>query len=547
MSEKPPIHEVERWYRRLDQMLDTCSTDDLQKIKDAFRFEKLILTDKGTWATASSVFLSSDELDVPGAAIVRESVEDLSVWRKLGVAERPTADLAIQWLKEFPSGQKLSAGDLPRVRALLVRHPMRVWEECGAWINLAGEWAATQGLSYALTMQSLIPWSHLHEWVKQKTADLQRLPVEVTGAPPFSELPPLATRVEDRFYRDPLMEGVPEERTWLTTLGAELCRIELDTEPETDRVRALARQLASTRWQRAPGLEIIPYIDGTPAGTPRRADVLWLERVLYVNDLSRAKLAKRAPEEIAKAFSRPEIKASLDYSFERSPEDVRAYLEENFTLAPVGHADHVEEQMDGPASEVVGVPNEKAPASESSAATTVTGDIVEATSGEGGPPPEPNTVPTDETYEEGEGEDGGASTDRTRTPQRAGKPSIMERFAAAHGFRKDGEGRFFHSDGSWIARTSGDCFPWVLRTAAGDVARYYWPKDHCLDSEPLVVETDVWGLIDGRPEVYALVLVDADGEAIEMTGIRLHALREQGRLKLYPAAYRLVVETEEHA
>jgi len=226
---------------------------------------------------------------------------------------------------------------------------------------------------------------------------------------------------------------------------------------------------------------------------------------------------------------------------------VRAYLEENFTLAPVGHADHVEEQMDGPASEVVGVPNEKAPASESSAATTVTGDIVEATSGEGGPPPEPNTVPTDETYEEGEGEDGGASTDRTRTPQRAGKPSIMERFAAAHGFRKDGEGRFFHSDGSWIARTSGDCFPWVLRTAAGDVARYYWPKDHCLDSEPLVVETDVWGLIDGRPEVYALVLVDADGEAIEMTGIRLHALREQGRLKLYPAAYRLVVETEEHA
>ena len=29
MAEKPPIHEVEKWYRRLDQMMDTCSTADL--------------------------------------------------------------------------------------------------------------------------------------------------------------------------------------------------------------------------------------------------------------------------------------------------------------------------------------------------------------------------------------------------------------------------------------------------------------------------------------------------------------------------------------
>src|SRR6185295_6877332 len=103
--------------------------------------------------------------------------------------------------------------------------------------------------------------------------------------------------------------GEPEKRAWLTDLGAELCRIELDTELETDRVRSLARQLAGTRCQRAPGLEIIPYIDGTPAGTPRRADVLWLDRVIYVNELPKAKLAKRVPEEIAKAFGRGEIKA----------------------------------------------------------------------------------------------------------------------------------------------------------------------------------------------------------------------------------------------
>ena len=548
IGEKPPIHEVERWYRRLDQMVDTCSTEDLRKIKDAFRSEKLILTEKGAWGTVSSVFLSSDEDDVPGAAIVRESVEDLVFWRKLGVAERPTADLAIQWLKELPSGQKLSQGDLPRVRALLVRHPVRIWEECAHWINLAGEWAATDGLSYALTMQSLIPWSYLHEWVKQKTADLLRLPVEVTGAPPFSDLPGLATRVEDRFHRDPLVQGKPEERTWLTTLGAELCRLELDAELlETDRVRALARQLAGTRWQRAPGLEIIPYIDGTPAGTPRRADVLWLDRFLYVNELPKAKLAKRIPEEIARAFGRPEIKAALDYSFERSPDDVRAYLEANFKLAPVDHTGHAGVQVDGPDPDITSAPNEEAPASESSAATTIAGDTDEATGAWGGTSPQSTADPVDETDNQGEGEDGGAATDGPRPPRRISKPSIMERFAAAHGFRKDGEGRFFHADGSWIARTTGDRFPWERRIASGDVVRYYWPKDHCLDLAPLVVEADVWGLIDGQPEVYALILADSHGEAIEMAGIRLRQLREQGKLKLYPAAYRLVVEGDEDA
>jgi hypothetical protein len=545
MSEKPPIHEVERWYRRLDQMVDTCSTEDLQKIKDAFRSERLILTDKGAWATVSSVFLSSDEEDVPGAAIIRESVADLTLWRKLGVAERPTADLAIQWLKELPSGQKLSPGDLPRVRALLVRHPVRVWEECGHWINLAGEWAATDGISYALTMQSLIPWSHLHEWVKQKTADLQRLPVEVTGALPFSELPTLATRVEDRFHRDPLVQGEPEERAWLTALGTELCRIELDTEPETDRVRALAQQLASTRWQRAPGLEIIPYIDGTPAGTPRRADVLWLDRGLYVNELPKAKLAKRVPEEIAKAFGRPEIKAALDYSFERSPDDVRAYLEENFKLAAADLAPGAEAPEDVLAPDVTSAPNEDSEAAGSNVPTTMAADTAGAGSAEGGTPPEAMGEPADETDDEDEA--GGAAVDRPRPPQKPSSPSIIERYAAAHGFRKDGDGRFFHADGSWIAKTNGDRFPWERRTASGNIVRYYWPKDHCLDIAPLVLEADVWGLIDTRPEVYALILADAHGEPIEMPGLHLRELREQARLKLYPVAYRLVVEGDEHA
>ncbi len=537
-SEHPPIHEVERWYRRLDQLLDDCATESRQQVKDAFASERLILTSNGTWATVASVFLASDEEAVPGAAVVRESVANLALWQRLGVVERPTAELVLNWLKELPSGQKLSQPDLMRVRALLARHPVRVWEECGHWVSLAGEWSPTSDLCYALTMQSLIPWSHLHEWAKQRTADLQRLSDEVSGALPFSALPSLASSVEERFHRDLQVHGESEEKAWLKTVGSELCRIKLDDLPEADRVRNLARRLANTRWQHAAGLEIVPYIDGTPVGTSRHADVLWLERVLYVNDLPKAKLAKRVPEELGKVFGRPEIKAALDFSFDRSPEDVQNYLKGNFELAPLDHVDHASTQEGGSGSDVTSAP----------IATGTAADPTETPVSKNGAPPEPQSDPTGDIHDEARNEKGGPSTDRPSPPRTPSRPSVMERFAEARGFRRDHENGFFHHpDGSRIAKTSDGIFPWVRSTPSGDVGCYYWPKDHCLDSAPLVVETEVWGMIDRHPQVYALVLADAHGEAIEMTGLRLRELREHGQLTLHPAAYRLVVKGDQHA
>jgi hypothetical protein len=549
--EKPPAHEVERWYRRLDQLMNACSTAELQAIKACFWSEKLILTDRGVWASASSVFLTADEEDVPGAAVVRQSVEDLSLWRKIGIAERPTAELAIQWLKELPSGQRLQQSEAPRVRALLVRYPARIWLECGHWLNLAGEWVRVESVAYALTMQSLIPWSHLHEWVKQKTADLQRLPVDVTTAPPFSALPLLSDRVEDRFQHEPKKSRDLGRVAWLCALGEELMRVDLGDAAQTERVREQAAELSKTTWLVTSDLELLPYIDGTPAGTPRRADVLWVDRVLYTIDLSKAKLARRVPEEVARSFNRPEIKAALDYSFERSPDDIRAYLGENFTLSARGYA---------PPDTDNGAPVSEAPSADDPAETPqglgalVSEPATESSASTGetaacGPAPREdasamgdNEVGHDEPPADEEGE----LVVRPRSPQKPSKPHIIERFALARGFKRDGDERFYHEDGSWIAKVNGSTFPWERRNSAGDIVRYYWPREHCLDLEPLEVESEVWGLIDKTPGTYAFVLATAAGDPIEVLGAQLRALLATGVLKLYPAAYRLVLEGEAH-
>jgi hypothetical protein len=534
---------VEKWYRRLDQLIDTSSTADLTNIKNAFRDERIILTESVAWTNVSGVFLSSDEEDVPGAEIVRTSVQELALWRKLGIAERPTVELAIQWLKQLPSGALLMQNDVRRVRTLLARHAVRIWHECGHWLNLAGEWVPVTTLGYALTMQSLVPWSHLHEWVKQETADL-RLPAQIAEAPPFSDLPRLAGQVEERFQRNPLLTECPTRRAWLNQLGAELERVELDTEAETTYIRARAAELAATVWQNAPGLEVVPYIGGVPAGTPRQTEAIWLDKVLYIEDRPPARLARAVSQELRRAFQREDIADAIKFCFDRQPDFVTDYVEENFRLIP-RTAQNVsgDERAE---SEAAGQRPDAEPEA-SPAATVSTADEITATSGAPGQVDHCSVDDAEENAAEDQEEPvSGEATQRSHRHPRPGKASIIERFARSRGFRKDGDDRFFHSDGSWIAKPTGTRF-WERRTANGDLIRNYWPKDHCLERDPLQIEADIWALIDKFPDTYALILSDAQDDAVEITGARLRAMRDGGELTLYPASYRLVCRAVDHS
>jgi hypothetical protein len=539
MAEKPPIHEVEKWYRRLDQMVDTCSTADLANIKSAFREEKIILTEGAGWSNLHGVFLSSDEEDVPGAEVIRTAVRDLVLWRKLGVAERPTVELAIQWLNQLPSGAFLSQNDGRRVRALLARHAVRIWDECGHWLNLAGEWVPTTSLGYALTMQSLVPWSHLHEWVKQKTADLQRLSGEISEASPFSELPHLAAHIEERFHRNPLLTQHPVRRPWLNQLGTDLKRIELDEEAETAYIRGRAAELAITVWQTSPGLEIIPYIGGVPAGTPRSAEAIWLDKILYVEDRPVAKLARAVSLELGRAFRRQDIADAIKFCFDRTPEFVTGYIEENFRLIL---REAIDLSVNESAESAAVASSTDAEMAETSASMNESpGDeIVDATDEATVETTNYDPEPEESTEDEVEAVENVPTHDRIPHPAKAAKPGIMERFACTHGFRKDGEERFFHPDGGWMSKPNGSRF-WERRTANGELLRNYWPKDHCLEHEPLQIDADVWGLIDKFPDTYALILSDEHDDAVEVTGESLRTMRDGGDLTLYPASYRLVL------
>lgn len=535
----PPAHEVDRWYRRLDQLVTACAAADFGQVKQAFETERLILTETGSWATVGTVYLQPDEDAVPEADIIRRSVRDLTLWGKVGVQERPTAQLAVAWLMALPAGAALSAEDVRRVRALQVKHPRRIWEECGHWLSLAGEWTPLHELEYELTMQSLTPWGHLHPWVKKKTADLQRLPAEITANQPFASLPSLSSRIEERIPDDLLTIGPPVPKAWLQAFAAGLRRVELDDEAATRRIRSLAERLVATDWFDVLEIQVIPYIDGVPAGTPRSADVAWLGTSLYVCPMPRARLARRVPEEIGKAFDRADVKAALDYSFDRSAEDVREYLDENFVLTKFVEGDGAQ-----PISDRQG--GQRPPHGDQPVADrTEPIDAETSSSFDDNTDLEPRSLP-------GEDEAAAHSPDAEEAivpprPQPAPKrpqPDVMERYALTLGFQKDGADRFFHSNGDWIARVRGNAFPWERRTRNGNLVRCYWSRAHCLDHEPLQLDAEIWGLLEHQPDLHALVLVDGRSEPVEITGSQLRAMRDGGEVTLYPASYRLVCRTE---
>ena len=527
----PPVHEVDKWYSRLDGLLQNLSTDDVEMLVNAFRTEKLIFTEGGEWTTSAGVYLNSDENDVPVAELVRRTVAAYRLWTVIGVAERPSADLVIDWIKGLEESSPLSAGELRRLKGILPRFPKRVWEECGRWLNLAGELVPVSTLSFAMSMQSLVKWGHLHDWVKSQTADLQGLPFDVISDAPFSSLPHLSDRIKNRLHETPVAGLSTSSQKWLNRLGMQLRRVRFDDEAETMRVRALGKRLENTDWVETSKLKILPYIDEKPAGMPAAIESVWLEQTLYVERRPVAKLIRDVSQELGRTFRRDDVTDAIKLCFDRSTGFVDDYMEANFTLAPIeilGFSGLLEANEPGTYNAPVDTVDEDMP----DAKVEVDHDDRDL------------DVDTDGSIDDDldEDEDNEDEDSETTRRKRSRKPTVMDRFAALRGFRKEGNDRYSHSNGSAIIKTQEKGFPWEHRGPGRDLLRYYCPIDHCLEHSALQLEAANWDLLVKYPKQYSLVLLNMEGEPSEISGDKLGEMSAGGEIRLYPAAYRIVFQ-----
>lgn len=527
-ASKPPILELAKWYQRLDALFENCSTDDQQNIKAIFREEKIIFADDETWQSAETIYISAEEHDAPGAALIHPLVNQLSLWRKISINERPTAELAIQWLMNLPVDEKPSTSDAQRIKALLGRHPIRIWRECERWLNLSGEWVSINKLKYCLTMKSLFRYGNLFEWVKSETADFQMLSIDLTREPPFSTLPTLASQVEKNLEQSS-PNGQPLSMQWLQSVGRIVSRVILTDEVKTRNIRTQAVRLSTTTGLQVNSITTLPYLNGKPAGIAESEDLVWIGETIYIGNLSKAKLASRLSKQIAAVFDWTEMEALLTYCFERNETSIRSYLEENFALVPEDNA------IPTAALSASDTDPQKEPVTES-ALNVPSGRenpaIPEATADTGDPSGDSDPVDTSDRPHP-------PHSGRTQPP----KTPLMERFALSQGYQKSDAQRFIHADGRVLIKSEG-VFPWAVRDVSGVISQYFWPREHCLELKPLDLPTEVWHLIEQDPQHHALLLEDRSGEPILFPGNNLVQSKQIGHLRLHPASYRISLQND---
>lgn len=122
----------------------------------------------------------------------------------------------------------------------------------------------------------------------------------------------------------------------------------------------------------------------------------------------------------------------------------------------------------------------------------------------------------------------------------------MQRFLEGIGFTQDGNGRYRHPDGSSVTKPHGAAF-WQRQDAQGKYVHSYWPQDHCLEAKPLEIPAEVWNAVSERPDAYSIVLKTTEGLPAEYPGELLQRLKEERKIGIYPAAYRVKYEGSDEA
>jgi hypothetical protein len=536
----PPLRELGKWYDALDRVVGRRRPDDLAKLKEIFATERLILSDQGEWVTSSEVFQRATADDHPGSLVLHEDFGSLAMWAVIGVADRPSPDKLLEWLKGLESGARLDAPSQRRLRSILPQFPQRVWDECGHWLSLDGTWAPTTTLDLVIFDEAALRVRELFPAIRRRTADGRSLVPDVHTLAMWSGLRNLGRFIENRVKRKQSDLPPPACKPWMRVAGLALARIERPDPDQQAMIRSAGRRLAQSLWQSFRVLGVTPYLDGTPAGQDHEPDVLWDDTILYVREGSLAKMLEKVVAELGRQFPEESVHAALRSCFERDEAFVTDYLASHFTLA------------DG---DVAGDAQLADPATAASLEATTSGEGLEEAEASPDPDERHGQAPTsldDHGFDApmmapeplvdagvGTGVPEPARQRRDRHPRESGdQATLIARFAALRGFRWDGgRGLYSHADGSHLAESEG-MFPWEHRRGEHVVARY-WLTEQCLGRGGVEVGADLWEMLRKAPQTSAIVLLDESGHPCSFLGSEILEMEREQLLTVHPAKYRL--------
>ncbi len=599
--DRPPQDEVVNLYEQLDKIYLLSNSEDQFLVKDAFEQRNLVLTDQGEWTSCQHVFISADDFAGSGITALLKPVQRLSLWRQLGLPERPNEQSAIKVISEIPIDTDLGEQTIELCRAFLRRFTNAILKDCEVWITVNGQLKRINELSFGLADNDINTDSLFHETLG-RCADLRFLDshgqkillngafLQDLGASisfQLADMPPSDTR---NYLR-------PQ---WLRVFG--LCVSQLDQSSTlgdqslTYKGNVLAQAPVSFRDE----VKVFPTIEGKPIGRCVDKDGALIAGKLYIKMLPEPRLANLLPLIIGNFLHSPELQAAAAYCYERPDKLILEYFCINYDIS----IDILEQsklllddfsvQKDTPntdGKDSLSVPMPIHPANShptdhesislpgflplSEEPTALEMDFSSESSGQplfdNNPADQPSlTEPvspaiaplsqevcahnsserqgviqekkTDTSTAPGteEVKEAGADMNTKSESRLIDQYGIVSDYARSIGLSEISEGVFGKSDEVSLRRQRGELFPWILEESSGVVLKYFIVKTTPFWVTPLELDAVAFGILERFSDTHSILFPDTSGKATEITGTQLQSMIAIGRIKVFPSSYRLV-------
>jgi hypothetical protein len=580
--EQPPVHELAKWYEAIDKVVARSSASEIVALQDEFKQLPLVFTQANEWAKVDEVFRFVDEDGIPDSPTIHPAISELMMWPRLGVADRPSPELVIEWLQTLPNDKRLDSKTRRRVKGCLQTFPDKIWNECGHWLSLDDRWLQVNQFKFRSTRDRSFRTSDLFPGIQAKTADLRNLSETDYSRPYFIALPDIGQHLELR-----LTEKVPatdnvSNKTWLNELGKCLSRVVIhDDAAKEATIRTEANRLAKSTWRPMRSLQVTPYLDGEPAGQAFDADVIWADLDLFVKDQSLVTVYKSLVDELSRPFGLQAITDAIRACADRNDQFIDGYVNHHFDLLsesapeievreseePIHFtaedssnqtardelpaasifegalsdpqlesetnglktnqlADQPENQMEDQVSSLTSIPEV---GQESEADAESNDQLLD----------QPESSPTTESNAENEFEELVPEKPKPEpAPKKPAKAPLIVRFAEANGFKWVVENHTAeNSDKEQLSKSPG-LFRWQISRLDGTVRTRLWLAPQSL-TEGVELPAEIWNVLKQSPFDCTFVFEDNRGNPKSIPGEQIIQYFESGHIQLFPATYRI--------
>lgn len=578
----PPLIEIVRLYEQLDKLIDICTIEDRSLIVEEFKGNHLVCTEQGEWHAPSNVFVSGDGMEPAGIQTVLSQLQHLSLWRHVGIPERPNAETAVIYIGSLRIGVELDTTVNRVVTALLKAFPQVVISECEVWLSLADRLQAIGQFNYGLSSNAIAVDS-LFDEILASTADFRLL----DGLGVHSLMSTVGLRALDSALcyeleaPDNSAKRDAQRSPWLEAFGLCVSRMVRLDEGESPGYLSLGTQLCESRVCCRDEIRIIPMIDGKPVGTPITREGAITPGFIFVNKLPISRLASLIPVVLGEFLGSSELQAAASYCYERSEELIFDYFYANFSLVELLAVD---EKPSGdakiePAKDLSQERSALLPESLNQSSIYSDSSCKPRKVSPGSDPEQSSVLEKIDTPISNHadlayrlshatpGSESIASLDSsdlnidlqetsetvTMLQQSAANKlpddestnisqlSLVRNYASSLAMMEKSDGLFVDQDSRNLFRQRGELFPWILVGPDGEAVKHFIVKTTPLVLAATELDSVAFGMLEKFPLSHSLLLPTTTGVVTELSGKELQDLIRLGRIKVFPASYRLAM------